>query len=87
MDPIRIVARVVFAYAYLLLMVRISGKRMVKQGSTIEFVLALAFADLTDDAMLGDVSLSQFVVASATMFAMRLVLMNATVRTTVTEEG
>jgi uncharacterized membrane protein YcaP (DUF421 family) len=87
MDPIRVAARVLFAYAYLLLMVRISGKKMVGQGSTVEFVLAFAFADLTDDAMLGDVPLSQFVVASVTMFAMRLVLMNATVRTTVTKEG
>jgi uncharacterized membrane protein YcaP (DUF421 family) len=84
MDAIGIVARVVFAYAYLLLLVRISGKKMVWQGSTIEFVLAFAFADLTDDAMLGDVPLSQFVVASVTMFAMRLVLLNASVRTTVT---
>jgi uncharacterized membrane protein YcaP (DUF421 family) len=81
MDPLRVVLRAVFAYVYLLLAVRASGKRLVARQNTVEFVLALAFADLIDDAVLGDVPASQFVVASATMFAARL-LMYAAVRTT-----
>jgi uncharacterized membrane protein YcaP (DUF421 family) len=84
MDPVRLIARALFAYAYLLLMLRLSGKKMIGQGSAVEFVLAFVFADLIDDAIRGDAPLSQFVVASATMFVMRLGLMKASVRTTVT---
>jgi uncharacterized protein DUF6496 len=59
MDPLRVVLRAVFAYVYLLLAVRASGKRLVARQNTVEFVLALAFADLIDDAVLGDVPASQ----------------------------
>jgi uncharacterized membrane protein YcaP (DUF421 family) len=74
MDPLRLVLRAAFVYFYLLILVRLSGKRTVSQGTTVEFVLALVFADLVDDAVWAEVPLPQFVVASATLFGMRFLL-------------
>ena len=84
MDPMRIIVRAIFAYVYLLVVVRISGKKMLANQSSVDFVLALIFADVIDNAVWGQVPVSEFVVASATMFAMRALLMRASVGATST---
>jgi uncharacterized membrane protein YcaP (DUF421 family) len=68
MDPLRIAARAVFAYVFLLVMVRLSGKQTIAHGSTSDFVLALVFGDLIDDLVWAEVAASQFVVAAGTLF-------------------
>jgi uncharacterized membrane protein YcaP (DUF421 family) len=68
MDPFRLFARAVLAYAFLLVMVRLSGKRIVAHGSTIDFVLALVFGDLVDDLIWAEVAAAQFVVAAGSLF-------------------
>ena len=85
MDPLRTVARAIFAYLYLLLVVRSSDRRMLARRSTVDFVLALVFADVIDNAVWGEVPLSEFVAASATMCAMRAFFMRAGVRATSTQ--
>jgi uncharacterized membrane protein YcaP (DUF421 family) len=72
MDPLRIAVRAVFAYAFLLTMMRLSGKQTVAHGTTIDFVLALIFGDLVDDLLWAEVSGAQFVAAAGTLFVMRL---------------
>jgi uncharacterized membrane protein YcaP (DUF421 family) len=74
MDPFRIVVRVVFAYVTLLVLVRVSGKRTVKQGSPFDFAVALILGDMFDDAVWAEVALSQFVIASGTLMAAHLLL-------------
>jgi uncharacterized membrane protein YcaP (DUF421 family) len=64
MDPLRIVVRVVFAYVVLLVLVRISGKRLVKQGTPFDFTVALVLGDLIDDLVWAEVNASVFVVAA-----------------------
>jgi uncharacterized membrane protein YcaP (DUF421 family) len=63
MDPLRIAVRAAFAFVFLLVMVRLSGKHTVKQGTTFDFVLALILGDMIDDLLWAEVSGATFVVA------------------------
>jgi len=64
----------VFAYVLLLVLVRISGKRAVKQENAIGLVMALVLGDLVDDAIWREVSAAMFVAATGTMFLVHAVL-------------
>lgn len=68
MDPLRIVVRAAFAFIFLLAMIRISGKRTVREATAFDFVLALVFGDLVDDVIWAEVAASAFVVASSSLF-------------------
>ena len=46
MDPLRITARALFVYAFLLVLLRVSGKRAVRQSSTFDFVLSLIVGEV-----------------------------------------
>jgi uncharacterized membrane protein YcaP (DUF421 family) len=67
MDPLRIGVRIVFAYLVLLLLVRVSGKRTVKQGSPFDFTVALIIGDMMDDLIWAEVDASKFVVAAGVL--------------------
>ena len=68
MNPLDIAVRAIFVFVFLLLLVRLSGKRTIKQGTVFDFVLALVFGDLVDDVILGEAAVSTFVVAASTFF-------------------
>jgi uncharacterized membrane protein YcaP (DUF421 family) len=72
MDPSRIAFRAAFAYVFLLLMVRLSGKTSVAHGSSTDFVLALVFGDMVDNMVWAEVPVSQFVAGVGTLFIVRL---------------
>jgi uncharacterized membrane protein YcaP (DUF421 family) len=72
MDPLRLVARVVFAYAFAFALMRVSGKRAVKQGDAPSFVLAVILGDMFDDLFWAEVPASQFVVATGTLVLMHV---------------
>jgi uncharacterized membrane protein YcaP (DUF421 family) len=74
MDPLRVAARTMFAYVFLLVSLRVSGKRTVAQGSAGEFVMALVLGDLVDDLVWTEVGVLQFVVAAATLVISQAVL-------------
>ena len=74
MDPLRIACRAVFVYCTLLALVRVSGKRTIKQGSAFDFTVALILGDMADDAVWAEVPLSQFVVACATLLIAHVLL-------------
>jgi uncharacterized membrane protein YcaP (DUF421 family) len=82
MDPLRLVVRVIFAYLFALALMRVSGKRAVKQGDAPSFVLALILGDMFDDLFWAEISASQFVVATGT-----LVLMHVTASVTLFRAG
>src|ERR671912_317017 len=50
MDPLRIVARVLFAYVVLLVLVHVGGKRIVRHATPFDFVLSLILGDMMDDS-------------------------------------
>jgi uncharacterized membrane protein YcaP (DUF421 family) len=67
MDPLRIAVRIVFTYIFLMVLMRLSGKRAVKQVNPFDFTLALIIGDMTDDMMWAEVSAGMFVVATSTL--------------------
>ena len=74
MDPLRIVIRVVFAYVVLLVLVRLSGKRAVKQSNAFDFTLALILGDLIDDVVWAEVAVAQFVAAASVLMTAHIVV-------------
>lgn len=66
-DPLRIVIRAALAFVFLLALIRLSGKRIVTQGTTFDFVLALILGDMVDDLLWAEVHASEFVVAVLTL--------------------
>ena len=74
MDPFRIAIRCLIAYVYLLVVMRLAGKRALRHAHPFDFVLALILGDLVDDALWADVPIAQFVVATATLVFMKISL-------------
>jgi uncharacterized membrane protein YcaP (DUF421 family) len=72
MDLVSIATRALAAYLFLLALLRLAGKRSVRQGTTFDFVLALVLGDLIDDAIWSEVPMSQFVVAAGTLLLLKL---------------
>jgi uncharacterized membrane protein YcaP (DUF421 family) len=67
MDPARIIVRVLFAWTFALILVRVSGKRTIKQGDLASFAVALILGDLFDDVFWSEVPASEFIVAAGTL--------------------
>lgn len=72
MDVARVVIRAFSVFVFLLVMMRLSGKRLIRQGTPFDFVLALMMGDLIDDAIWADVPFLQFAVAIGTLVVTRL---------------
>ena len=67
MDPLRIVARVLFAYVVLLVLVRVGGKRLVRHASPFDFALSLILGDMVDDLLWAEVDAAVFVVGAGVL--------------------
>jgi uncharacterized membrane protein YcaP (DUF421 family) len=74
MDPLRLLARTAFAYVFILVLLRLSGKRTVKQGDAASFVVALIIGDMFDDLIWAEVPASQFVIAVGTLVFLHLLV-------------
>jgi len=72
MDPLRIAVRVFAAYAFALILTRISGHRTVKHADAPTFVVSLVIGDMFDDFFWGEVPAAQFVVGVGTLFLMQV---------------
>jgi hypothetical protein len=72
MDPLRIAVRALFAYLFLLVLLRVSGKQTIRHGTPFDFLLALIMGDLIDDALWNEVPMSEFVVAAGTLSLTKL---------------
>jgi uncharacterized membrane protein YcaP (DUF421 family) len=79
-DLLQIPVRVVFAYVVLLVLMRLSGKRSVRQASPFDFTFAIAMGDLIDNMMLGEVRAAVFVVATGVLMATHVALDQARAR-------
>jgi len=64
----RIAVRALFSYLFALVLVRLSGKRVVAQATPFDFTIALVLGDLFDDLIWAEVPASQFVVAAGAIF-------------------
>lgn len=70
MEPLGIAARAALSYSVLLLLVRLAGKRTVRQSTALDFAIALIVGDLVDDMIWAEVSAAQFIVACTALFAL-----------------
>lgn len=68
MDLWRIALRALVGYVYVLLLVRLSGKRVVSQATPIHFVVAVVVGDLFDDLMWAEVTAAKFFAAAGSLF-------------------
>jgi uncharacterized membrane protein YcaP (DUF421 family) len=64
-----IALRCLVAYATLLALLRLSGKRTLADGTAFDFVLALVIGDMVDDLLWADATFPAFAVATATLVA------------------
>jgi len=67
LDVSRVVVRAIVAYVYLLVLLRLSGKRTLRHASAFDFVLTLIVGDLADNAIWGEAPLAQFAAAAGTL--------------------
>jgi uncharacterized membrane protein YcaP (DUF421 family) len=67
MDPAHIFVRALAAFMFLLVVLRLAGKRAIAQGSPFDFVLALILGELVDKFLSARVPARQFVVATGTL--------------------
>ena len=68
MDPLRIAVRAVVAYVFALVLVRISGKRDVRQIDIPGFIVVLIIGDMFDDFLWDEIPAAQFMVGIGTLF-------------------
>jgi uncharacterized membrane protein YcaP (DUF421 family) len=64
----RVAVRALIAYIYALVLVRLTGKRVVSQLTPIHFVVAVVVGDLFDDVMWAEVTSAEFFAAAGTLF-------------------
>ncbi|HEX5732912.1 MAG TPA: YetF domain-containing protein [Blastocatellia bacterium] len=72
MELHKIILRGLLAYIFLLILLRLSGKRTVAEGTSFDFVLALILGDMIDDALWAEVPFSQFIVATSTLIVINI---------------
>ena len=74
MELYKIALRALFAYAFILILMRLSGKRTVAQATPFDFVLALILGDMFDDCFWAEVPVSQFVVGAGFLVTTHLLV-------------
>jgi uncharacterized membrane protein YcaP (DUF421 family) len=69
----RIAGRTVVIYVFVLVVVRLSGKRTVGNFSALDLIVALIIGEVVDEPILGDVPIVQGLVAISTVAALHFV--------------
>lgn len=69
MGPLRIIVRVVFGYLFLLVLMRLSGKRALSSANPFDFTLALVLGELVDSLIGGDAGVAMFAVATSVLMS------------------
>jgi uncharacterized membrane protein YcaP (DUF421 family) len=68
MELHKILIRVAVTYVFMMLMLRLSGKRTLAQGAPFDFVLAIMAGDLVEDLIWAEVTAAKFFVAVGVLF-------------------
>lgn len=74
MDPLRIIVRVAFAFVFALILVRLSGRRVVHEADASSFVVAVIIGDMFDDLFWAEVPAAEFVAGVGTLMFVHLVV-------------
>jgi uncharacterized membrane protein YcaP (DUF421 family) len=74
MDASIIGVRVFFTFAVLLVLLRLSGKRIVAESTVFDFILAIIVGDLVDDVFFGEQPVSMFIAGLGTLIVLEVVM-------------
>jgi uncharacterized membrane protein YcaP (DUF421 family) len=74
------VVRALATYLFLLVLIRLSGKRTIHEGTPFDFVVALVIGDFPDDIIWGEVPVAQGLVAIGTVMTLHLAVVSACFR-------
>lgn len=74
MSLLRIAARALVAYVFLLALLRVSGKRVLSEATGLQFVLAIIIGDLVDDGVFATTPFAQLIVAAGTLTLVHLTI-------------
>ena len=80
MEIVGIVVRVTFTYLFLLIILRLAGKRTIREGTPFDLVVALILGDFPDDVIWGEVPVAQGIVAIGSIMTLHLMVSYATYR-------
>ena len=80
MELMRIAVRALATGIYLLVMTRLTGKRVVSQATPFDLVVALIIGDMIDNAIWGDVPMAEFAAGAGTIFVTDIALTFAAFR-------
>lgn len=72
MITLMLALRVVLIYGYLLLLVRLAGRRGLKQTTALDLLVALLLSSLTTSFAMGEVSAASTVAATGVLLGMHL---------------
>ena len=75
-----LIVRATATYLFLLVLLRISGKRTIHEGTPFDFVVALVLGDFPDDLIWGEVPVAQGLVAIGTVMTIHLCIVYASYR-------
>jgi uncharacterized membrane protein YcaP (DUF421 family) len=79
-DIAGVVVRIAFTYVFLLVIVRLAGKRTIREGTPFDFLVALMLGDFPDDVIWGEVPIVQGVVAIGVVMTLHLIVSYASHR-------
>src|SRR5688572_26729442 len=80
MEIVGIVVRATFTYLFLLIIIRLAGKRTIREGTPFDLVVALILGDFPDDVIWGEVPVAQGIVAIGSIMTLHLIVSYATYR-------
>lgn len=80
-----ILVRTSIAYVYLLAILRVSGKRVIRQSTPFDLVVALVVGDMPDDVIFNNVPIAQGLVAMGTIVLIHLAVAYGSYRSVVLE--
>lgn len=71
LEALNLIARVCVLYLSMLFLLRISGKRVISQADTFDFVLVLIIGDFFDDVIFAEVAVSHFAAGLGSIVVMQ----------------
>lgn len=74
MDPARIAIRVLLTWVFVLVLIRVSGKRTIRHGDFSSFAIAVILGDMLDDVFWAEVPIAQFVTGAVVLVALQVMV-------------
>ena len=80
MDLWHVITRVLFGYVFALVLIRASGRRIVRHAEFSSFVVILVIGDMFDNLFWSEISIAQFSVGAGTIALMHFLARSAVCR-------